>query len=410
MRLLSRLMWIGVVVVLSAALVADAMGAAKAPSGPGPAKTPAKTPAKGAAKAPGDEAAEAPPADDAAAKPEGDAPAKATAGGKASKKEAVEKPPAEPSADDPRVAEIQAQMTAGDLDGALKAAKALLPSIKDKAAKADVVRVIAECQRKKSDWRQAAASYQMLRDCYDKGSDDYVKAGAIAEVLKASPKGIYMVGAATAEGGTKDPDPAKADASKTDPAKTETVKPDEKGRTLADDQVLEQALARLAGYRATKLKSYTMQIRRKRTPQEVMKAFGPAAEEARQVFLLGPNVPAEDAHELGRVAGQRLAEIAKQIQTTLQAKLQGYAQKQKFENPWSFTNVEKKDVENIGNACKEMAAAEQQFQEALFYVSGSAEWPDADALRNASTERRAAYEQLAEQFQVPEYTVKYGFG
>jgi hypothetical protein len=400
-------MSIGVVVVLSGALVADAMAAVKAPSGPGP----AKTPAKGAAKAPGDEAAEAPPADDAAAKPEGDAPAKPAAGAKPAKKGAAEKAPAEPSADDPRVAEIQAQMTAGNLDEALKAAKALLPTIKDKAAKADVVRVIAECQRKKSDWRLAAASYQMLRDCYDKGSDDYVKAGGISEVLKASPKGIYMVGAATGDhSGTNVPDPAKADASKTDPAKTEAVKLDEKGGTLADDQVLEQALARLAGYRATKLKSYTMQIRRKRTPQEVMKAFGPGAEEARQVFLLGPNVPAEDAHELGRVAGQRLAEIAKQIQTTLQAKLQGYAQKQKFENPWSFTNVEKKDVENTGNACKEMAAAEQQFQESLFYVAGSAEWPDADALRNASTERRAAYEQLAEQFQVPEYTVKYGFG
>ncbi len=394
--------------VLSAALVAEAAAAAaaKAPSGARAGKTPAKG-AKAPDKAPDGEAAEAPAAGDAAAKPEGDA-AKPAAGGRPAKKEADETPAVSP-ADAMRITEIQTQMMAGDLDGALKAARALLPNIKDKAAKADVVRVIAECLRKKSDWRQAASSYQMLRDCYDKGSDDYVKAGAISEVLKASPKGVYMVGAATADSGTNPPDAAKADAAKADPPKADTVKPDEKGGTLADDQVLEQALTRLAGYRATKLRSYTMQVRRKRTPQEVMKAFGPGAEEARQVFLLGPNAPAEEAHELGRVAGQRLEEIAKQIQPSLQAKLQGYAQKQKFDNPWSFTNIEKKDVESTGNACKEMAAAEQQFQESLFYVAGSAEWPDADTLRNASTERRAAYEQLAEQFQVPEYSVKYSF-
>lgn len=135
-----------------------------------------------------------------------------------------------------------------------------------------------------------------------------------------------------------------------------------------------------------------------------MKVFGPAAEEARQIFLLGPDTPPDDARALGKMAGGRLAQIHSQVSGVLQKKLQGYQQKKKFENPWSFTNVEKKDVKNTNIACKDMAASEKEFQTALANVAGSGEWAEGDAFRAESAERAAAYEQLAEQYVVPAYT------
>ena len=291
-------------------------------------------------------------------------------------------PGAEPGAADDaqRIAEIQAQMMAGKTDEAVAAARAFLKTTRDKDSKTEALRVIAEGLRKSGNWKGAVGAYRGLRDHFDKGSDDYVRFGAIADVLAGSQNGIYK------GGGTVKPPPGT------------------KPKLLSDDEALDAALALLAKSRCAKLKVRGTQLRRLRSPQEVMKVFGQAAEEARQIFLLGPDTPPGDARAVGKMASGRLAQIHSQVSPVLQKKLQGYQQKNKFRNPWSFTNVEKKDVKNTNIACKDMAASEKEFQTALANVTGPGEWAEGEALRAESAERAAAYEQLAEQYVVPPYT------
>lgn len=292
---------------------------------------------------------------------------------------AEEAAPAPAPDDSQRVAEVQAKALAGDLDGAIADARTMVGKTRDTSAKADVMRILADCLRKKGDWKAASGAYTSLRDCCEKDSDDYVRHDAVAEVLRTSANGVY------APAGTK---PTAGD--------------DGKPKTLADDAELEAALARLAACRAARLKTQAGIIRRGRSPQEVAKAFVAAAEEARRVFLLGPETAADDAHALGTTAGQRLQEISLQVQPALRTKLEKW--QAKFDRPWSFTNQEKKDIQQSNALCKEMAEAEKQFQESLFYVSGSAVWDEATSLRTDSSARKTAYEQLAEQFIVPKYT------
>ncbi|MBE3070458.1 MAG: hypothetical protein IMZ66_09520 [Planctomycetes bacterium] len=370
----TKVVAVAIAIALAAGFAVESLAATKAPADAQKGKaTPKGASAKAGAKEADAPADEKPGPDDAPAK------------GAAKKEPAAEAGPS--AADVSHLAEIQAQLLAGDYDGAIKAAKATAAATRDKETKAEAMRIIADAYRKKCDWRQAAVSYVGLRECCEKGSDDYIRADAAADVLKASPKGVYAVGAS----GTNPPQGGDA---------TQVA---EKPRTLDDDEVLAEALARLASFRATRLKPLCMQLRRKRTPQDIASAFSAGAEQARAIFLLGPDVKPDDAREFGRMAGQRLQEVGSPIQAALQAKLAKYAVK--FNNPWSLTNIEKKDIGNSSQACKDMAAAEKQYQECLFYVSGSGEWTDADALRASSSERCAAYEQLAEQLQVPAYSV-----
>ena len=135
-----------------------------------------------------------------------------------------------------------------------------------------------------------------------------------------------------------------------------------------------------------------------------MNVFRPVAEEARQIFLLGPNTPPDNARFVGKMAAQRLAQIHTQVTSVLQKKLQSYQQKMKRHEPGSFTKTQKKDIENTQQTCKEMAAAEKEFQQALTYVSGSGEWAEGDSFRIDSTERANTYEQLAKEYVVPAYS------
>ncbi len=284
-----------------------------------------------------------------------------------------------------RVAEIQAQMMAGNTDEAVKAARAFVKTTKDENSKTEAMRVIAEALRKKGDWRGAIGAYRGLRDRFDKSSDDYIRFTAIADVIAGSQNGIYK------GGGTVKPAPGT------------------QAKKLSDDEALDAALALLAKSRCTRLKSRGTQLRRTRTPQDVMNVFRLAAGEAREIFLLGPNTPPDDARAVGKMAAQRLAKIHAQVTVVLQKKLQGYQQKKKFQNPWSFTNVEKKDVKQTHQLCKDMGAAEKEFQTALFHVTGSGEWLEGDSFRTESNDRAAAYEQLAEAFIVPAYRSIWGW-
>jgi hypothetical protein len=279
-----------------------------------------------------------------------------------------------------RIAEMQAEMMAGNTDEAVKAARDFLKTARDENAKTEALRVIADGLRKSGDWRGAVGAYRGLCDRFEKTSDDCVRCAAIADVLAASQNGIYKGSA------------------KIKPA------PGTQAKTLSDDETLNAALTLLARSRSAKLRTKGMAVRRARTPQDVMNLFRPLAEEARQIFLLGPNTPPDDARSVGTMAAQRLAQIHTQVTSVLQKKLQSYQQKMKRHEPGSFTKTQKTDIENTQQTCKEMAAAEKEFQQALTCVSGSGEWAAGDSFRIDSTERANAYEQLAKEYVVPTYS------
>ena len=279
-----------------------------------------------------------------------------------------------------RIAGIQAEMMAGNTDEAIKAARDFLKTARDENAKTEALRVIADGLRKSGDWRGAAGAYRGLCDRFEKTSDNSVRCAAIADVLAASQNGIYK------------------GSPKIKPA------PGTQAKTLSDDNALEAALTLLARSRSAKLRTKGMSVRRARTPQDVMNLFRPLAEEARQIFLLSANTPPDDARSVGTMAAQRLAQIYTQVTSVLQKKLQAYREKMKRREPGSFTKTQKKDIEDTQQTCKEMAAAEKEFQQALTYVSGSGEWPEGESFRVDSTERAAAYEQLAKEYVVPAYS------
>jgi len=283
--------------------------------------------------------------------------------------------------DTQRVAEIQAQMLAGKTEEAITAAKAFLRTAKDETSKTEAMRVLAEGLRKSGNWQSAIGAYRALRDRFEKSSDEYLRCGAIADVLAGSRDGIYKgAGAATGAEGTE-------------------------VKKVSDDEGLNAALALLAQSRCARLKSKAALLQRARTPQELLRTFGPVAEEARQIFILAADTPPDDVRAMGKTAGERLAQIHMQANTVLQKKLQDYQQTGKFRRPWSFTNIEKKDIKDTNLMCKDMAAAEREFQTALASVAGSGEWAEGAALRTESTERAAAYEQLAKEFVVPAYEI-----
>lgn len=299
--------------------------------------------------------------------------------------------PAALTEDQQRAAEIAAKMLAGNVDEALQEAKAFILKTKDEKAKTEAMRVVAECYRKKSDWKQALLAYQQLRDRFKKGADDYAKYDAIWEVMKGSPAGLFQP-----QGGGVTPAPAPTGS---DPTSAPAAR-----KTVADDEGLSEALGRVAQFRSTRLKPRAAVIRRARSPQEVVSAFTPAAEDARQILLIGPDVSPDGPRELVAAAGTRLRDIGKQVEMTLRNKLQKY--QAKFENPFSFTNIEEKDVANTCTECKAMAEAEKNFQEAMFGLGGKGDWPDGETFRKESSDRRATYEQLAREFVVPEHSLR----
>jgi tetratricopeptide (TPR) repeat protein len=287
-----------------------------------------------------------------------------------------------------KVAEIQAVLAAGEFDKAIEAANVFLRTARDETSKTEALRTLAEAYRKKGDWRQAAPAYQRLRDRFEKGSENWMKYDGIAEILRASPAGVYQPAGVT---------PAKAPAA-----------PAAGGQTLSDDAALAEALTRLAGYRSSRLKTRVATITRATTPQLVVAAFAPVAEEARQVFVLSADAPPDGPREVCTAAGNRLQTLGTQIIASLKNKLDKLQPKMV---PYSgaITNQDKADIKSTQAACKELVEAESKFQQALMTAGGRGDWPDQDRLRKESADRRSSYEQLGNQFIIPP-SLHYGYG
>jgi len=276
-----------------------------------------------------------------------------------------------------KVAEIQAVLAAGECDKAIEAANTFMKTARDEGARTETLRVLAEAYRKKGDWRQAPPAYQRLRERFDKNSDEYARYDAIAEILRYAPAGVYQpVGAAP-------------------------VKPPAGGaQTLTDDAVLAEALTRLAGSRGSRMKSRIATVTRGSTPQLVVAAFAPLAEEARQIYSLSADAPTDGPREVAAAVGNRLQALSAPVIASLKSKLDRLQPKMV---PYSatITNLDKTEIRTIQAACKELVEAERKFQEGLLLTGGKGDWPDQETLRKESAERLANYEQLSKQFIIP---------
>jgi len=287
-----------------------------------------------------------------------------------------------------------AKMMQGKYDEAIEAAKGLLRTAREETTWTDAARVIAQSLRKKCDWRGAAAAYLKLRDRYEKGSDSYVKNEAVSEILTASPAGVYPpLEAAAAKAA-----PAGEPASTSTSATGET--PAKPGANLSDDDYLARALACLATARIEKLKLRVSSIKRARTPQEAEAAFAALVEDIRQVRALTGNASSagEPEQSVAQAAGERLADLGKQVVATLNAKLTTF---QGAIKAHSLTLTQRKEMESYQAACTELAKNETSFQTTAGKLTGVA---DASQLRTDSTQRAAEYTELAKSFEPPPVT------
>jgi len=272
-----------------------------------------------------------------------------------------------------RLVDIGAKLTAGKYDEAAAEARAFISSTTDKEAIVEARRILAECLRKQGDFRSASGAYTALSRACQEGTEDRLRYQAIGEVLRSTNSaGIY--GPAVAKG---------------------------EKRNLSDDKALQQALGMWAELQCKQFKTVCARLARARSPADVVKIVKPASEEARGIFLVSPDTSPEETRRVALAASAKLNQICKGARGVLERKLHKY--EPKMENPWTFTNVEERDIEQSNKLCNQMAAAEQAFLETVADLAGAGDWPDAESIRAACTDRQATYRELAKQFVVPEY-------
>jgi hypothetical protein len=276
-----------------------------------------------------------------------------------------------------RLADINADLTAGKYDKAAEQAKAFIAECSDKEAIVEGRRILAECLRKQGDWRAASGAYTALSRACQEGTEAHLRYQAIGEVLRATNKdGVYTPAAAKGE-----------------------------KRNLSNDEALDAALGIWAEFQCKRFSIVCSRLARARSPADVLKIVKPAAEEARGIYAVAPDTPPDETRRVVQVASERLDRLCKAARATLERKLHGYQPKMK--TPWAFTNIEERDIKQSNKLCMQMAAAEQMFLETVADLSGAGNWQQAESIRAACTDRQATYRELAKQFVVPEYTVDF---
>jgi hypothetical protein len=272
-----------------------------------------------------------------------------------------------------RASEIASMLSAGNLDQTIDAARGFLATVKDEKARVEGMRVLAEALRRKGDWKMAYAGYAALRSHCEKGSDEFIRYDAIAEVIRVSPSGVYQP---TLPGGAPTP-PTKV---------------------LSEDEGLVEALARFADMRAARLKSRVAAIRKARTPQEVVTVLAALAEEFRQLRVLAPALRPDAEREAAQAAGLRLAELAKTATAALNAKDKEFQAAIKAKR---LTEAQRTDMDICHKTCLDMAEAEEAYQASTGKMGGTSEWPEGAQLAADSKQRGAACEKLAKSFVAP---------
>jgi hypothetical protein len=290
-------------------------------------------------------------------------------------------PPVAPGDERGKVAEIESQLAAGKTDEALEGARILARSARDEGTKIEAARLVADALRKKSEWKQARLSYTQARDRCEKGSDNYIKYDALVEMLAVSPAGVYPPLTAKPAGG------------------------DAAGKTLADDEYLGAALARLAETRIEKIKLKLAAVKRARSPQEAVAVLTAMIEDLRQARAVSAAAAVETERAVAAAVAQRLVELGRQVNTTLTTKETEFRQAIAGNR---LTQNQRTEMEKYQSLCNELAQAEGTFQAGVDKLAGCKSWTETERLKNDSTTRQGGYTRLASVFAPPSLSDRNG--
>jgi len=279
-----------------------------------------------------------------------------------------------------RIAPVEALLLAGQYDKALAEAQSLYDGANEAGMRTEAQRLIADALRKKGDWKGTLVAYMKVSTGYEKTSDDYLKYTTIAEILRMSPTGTYRPVVQSDGGG------------------------DESPPTLADEAHLAAAIHHQVELMAKKMIAQAdARMKRATMPREVLMVFLELMDGLRQPRALCPDLAFEDEHNTAHLAGARLQDIADRTMAHLQAKAAKIRVKR--DKPWSYTNIEKDEINKCNALLKDCADVEAQFQTAVGKVGGADKWEEGEELCRLSSDRADRYNQLAEEFFIRPYSV-----
>jgi hypothetical protein len=250
-----------------------------------------------------------------------------------------------------RVQAIRADLEAGKFPEAAAAARAFIGGTRDEQAKTEAIQVLATALRKQGEWRLAAKAYADLRDRYEKGSSAYVRNEATAEVLQASPKGVYLPGSAFSGGVA--------------------------GGTLADDKVLEEALGRVGEARAEKLKTAAADLKKAVSSKEIAAKFAEIIAGLQSARYLKADLPTTQDREAAEAAGAALDRVEKDVMAKLTPRVTEL--EQTITARHTVSAAQRKQLADYQDALGQMSAAEESFRATLGKVpkeswAGGAAW------------------------------------
>jgi hypothetical protein len=265
-----------------------------------------------------------------------------------------------------RLEEIRSLLAGGRCVEAIEAARPFAASVKEKDVKAEATGLLATALRRNGDWAQAAKAYKDLAGLVEKGSEAQIRAEATAEVLAASPGGVYP------------------------PLKKEGV--EEEPRTLEHDGVVTDALALVGEARAKKLGAKASALKRSATPVDVVAALEEMAAGYREARVLAPQMGYEAEREAVRAAAERLENLSNEATPKLREKLSVLDQAAASQG--GLNSSQQKEAQDYHDLCVKSGESEDKFRKVMKDVGGAG-WPERVKLEMASMSRNREYGVLA---------------
>lgn len=269
--------------------------------------------------------------------------------------------------------EIETAFSGGDYDKAITLAKDFVRSAESEPLKTEAARIVAKSQRKKKEWDLAQGAYLSLRNRFEKGSDEFVRSEAVAEILRASRDGVYY-------------------------PLVQSGKAEDAG-TLDDDAVLEKALACLAKNRAKRVQLRLPRLRRARSVEELVQRFLGVADEIAQLQGIWPEMSPSLARAAVQTAAMQLGPMSEKTIVALRDKS---SQVQAVLQQRGLNSSRQSEMLRYKAMAEKMAAGEQAFLDAMGNLDGTRDWPEGQTLRDEAEKRRAEYQKLATELTPPE--------
>ena len=265
-----------------------------------------------------------------------------------------------------RLEGIRTMIAEGKYTEAVEAARPFAASVREKDVKADATGLLATALRRNGDWALAAKAYKDLAGLMEKGSDEAIRAEATAEVLAASPGGVYP------------------------PLKKEGA--EEKSRTLVHDDEVTAVLAVVGEARAKKLGAKAAALKRLAMPADVVAALEEVAAGYREARVLAPRMGYEAEREAVKAAAERLESLSNEATPKLRQKLQEFNQAAVGQG--GLNSGQQKEAQEYNALCVKSAETENKFREVMKDVGGAG-WPERAKLGMASMGRNREYGVLA---------------